>query len=140
MIRLAFKQATGTSYIQAEFYINLAEQLIDNDYDNNRREPRYSNSGEEAHRANLRDEIDDLPRSGVSAHLTPTTQKRRKHNGELVTNHAKQGYCNICGMKSKYHCSQCLDEKAPGDKDIWLCHGETGRNCFIEHMSKCHCE
>ena len=73
---LAFKQATGTSSTQAEFYINLAEQLIDNEDDNSRQEPRHSNSGEEPHRANLQDEINCLPRSGVSAHLVPTTQKR----------------------------------------------------------------
>ena len=76
--------------------------------------------------------------SGINAHLTPTKQKRKIKNGQS-TNHAKQGYCYECGSKTRWNCSQCLDNKDdPESKDIWMFHTETGRYFLADQMEVCH--
>ena len=79
-----------------------------------------------------------MARSGINAHLTPT-KKKRNIRSEQTTNYANQGYCSECGKKTIWNCSQFLDDKDdPDAKDIWMCHTETGRNCFDDHMKVCH--
>ena len=134
---LAYKQCTGTQETQADFYLALAEELIDNSYD----EPnstRGQNRGNRSQSESMFDNATGMARSGVSAHLTPTKKRRKTRDGNF-TNHAKQGYCDECGRKTKWNCSKCMDEKEPHmEKDIWLCHTETGRTCFADHMAKTH--
>ena len=78
------------------------------------------------------------PRSGVSAHLTPTKKRRRTLAGKL-TNHLKQGRCRMCSKKSQYTCSLCLDLDMHDDtKEVFLCHSKTGRACFAEHIENVH--
>ena len=70
---LVYSQATGSTELQSEFYVHLAEELIDNNIDSQTQHRR--NSGEDGSDSN-----DESPvmmrtgrvRAGVSCHLTPT--------------------------------------------------------------------
>ena len=73
---LVYSQATDSTELQSEFYVRLAEELIDNNIDS--RPQRRRNSGEDGSDSN--DESPVMTRTGrvcagVSCHLTPT--KRR---------------------------------------------------------------
>ena len=138
---LAYSQATGTKCTQNEFYMDLAEELIDNNYDRVRgtasRGQQQSYSSSPTNDNLIHPRTGEL-RAGVSAHLTPTKKKRKRRDGS-VTNHLKQGYCDECGKKTKYNCSECYDKSLEeGTAEKWLCHTDTGRNCFLNHMNKCH--
>lgn len=124
---LLYKKSHGAGSIMSpiKFYEKLAEQLIDNTYGG-------------VHR---RSQVVDVPapdvtQSGIGPHLTPTSRKRKRHNG-TSTNCALQGRCKQCrnGNKSKYVCSACTGVDKP---DFWLCHSDTGRDCFIRHFSDFH--
>lgn len=138
---LAWSQATGSKCTQSEFYNDLAEELIDNNYDRvggtgSRQQPTGSENSPLTQ--NLINPRTGSVRAGISIHLTPTKKKRKRKDG-TVTNHLKQGYCNECGKKTKYNCSKCLDEMGDeGTTEKWLCHTETGRDCFLNHMNKAH--
>ena len=120
---------------QSDFYRDLAEELIDNNFDR-AGTPRRGAALQPSSPSNLVDSRTGKPRAGVAAHLTPIKKKRRKKNGEL-TNHAKQGYCSICRRKTKYMCSLCYDENCD-NHEIFLCGNETGRNCFETHLGSKH--
>ena len=72
-----YSQGTGSTELQLEFYVHLAEELIDNNI--NSRLPHWRNSGEDGTDSN-----DESPvmmctgrvRAGVSCHLTPTKHCR----------------------------------------------------------------
>ena len=108
---LVYSQATGSTELQSEFYVRLAEELIDNNIDSRLQHRR--NSGEDGSDSN-----DESPvmthtgrvRAGVSCHLTPT--KCRHHSctvdGELTVQRL-QGHCFECGKKTTYLCSACMD-------------------------------
>jgi hypothetical protein len=142
---LAWSQATASHSNQRDFYIALAEEMIDNTYDHvgvtaaGRRAPAPTDqpggSPSLFHRAT------GAPRGGVFAHLTPTKKKRKRKDG-TVTNQAKQGYCSICQKKTKYNCSECIDNQEHGGNDTehetWLCNAATGRSCFAQHMTSKH--
>ena len=82
---LVYSQATGSTELQSEFYVCLAEELIDNNI--NSRLQHRRNSGEEGSDSN-----DESPvmthtgrvRAGVSCHLTPTKCRRHTGDGELT--------------------------------------------------------
>lgn len=135
---LVFKGATRTTESQSEFYNLLAEELIDNTHDEGaRRRQRAITLTPSPSATNDRT---GAGRSGVELHLTPTRAKRRRKDGSL-TNHGLQGRCRICTRKSKYLCSACNDEaqESGGNTSrVWLCHTETGRMCFPEHITSHH--
>ena len=70
---LVYSQATGSTELQSEFYVHLAEELIDNSIDS--QPQHWRNSGKDGSDSN-----DDSPvimctgrvRAGVNCHLTPT--------------------------------------------------------------------
>ena len=138
---LAWSQATGSKCTQSEFYNDLAEELIDNNYDRvggtgSRQQPTGSENSPMTQ--NLINPRTGTVRAGISTHLTPTKKKRKRKDG-TVTNHLKQGYCDECRKKTKHNCSKCLDEMGDeGATEKWLCHTETGRDCFLNHMNKAH--
>ena len=108
-----------------EFYSALAEQLIDNKYGvTNMRS------------LNVEYDVTDVTASGVGPHLTPSRRKRKRHDGSL-TNSIYQGRCRVCkdGHKSKFVCSECSRDMA---KDVWICHSDTGRDCFSKHLRTSH--
>ena len=120
---LVYSQATGSTELQSEFYVRLAEELIDNNIDS--RPQCWRNSGEDGSDSN-----DESPvmmrtgrvRAGVSCHLTPTKHHCRTSDGELTVQRL-QGYCIECGKKTTYLCSACMDNEDES-KTPWLCHTE----------------
>jgi hypothetical protein len=124
---LVYKGCRGTRLekTQAEFYIALAEELIDNDYDGRigrRRKLAPHDSG-------AMDE--GVPRSGIGLHLTPTKRLRKGSNAKL------QGKCRVCGSKTSHVCSLCRQEN-PIAKEPWVCHTKTGASYFAQHMASEH--
>ena len=136
---LVYSQVTGSTELQSEFYVRLAEELIDNNIDS--RPQRQRNSGE-----NGSDSNDESPvmsrtgrvRAGVSCHLTPTKRRRRTAGGELTVQRL-QGRCIECGKKTTYLCSACMD-KDDESKTPWLCHTEKRPACFANHYKHTHLE
>ena len=81
---LVYSQVTGSTELQSEFYVRLAEELIDNNIDS--RPQHQRNSGEDGTDSN-----DESPvmtctgrvRAGISCHLTPTKHRRRTIENSL---------------------------------------------------------
>ena len=120
---LVYSQATGSTEPQSEFYVCLAEELIDNNIDS---WPQcWRNSGEDGSDSN-----DESPvmtrtgrvRAGVSCHLTLTKRCCRTGDGELTAQRL-QGHCIECGKKTTYLCSAYMDNDDES-KTPWLCHTE----------------
>ena len=106
---------------QKDFYTKLSEELIDNDVGRARKSAGVSSP------SNLSE-----VKSGVSTHLTPTKRSRKDKPTQKYNN-----WCRVCrAYKTKWICSDCLT----GDdaKEVWICHSETGRACFAEHVTMCH--
>ena len=120
---LVYSQVMGSTELQSEFYVHLAEELIDNNIDS--RPQCQRNSGEDGSDSN-----DESPvmthtgrvRAGVSCHLTPTKRRRHTADGELTAQRL-QGGCIECGKKTTYLCSACMDNDDE-TKTPWLCHTE----------------
>jgi hypothetical protein len=73
---LVYSQVQDSSEPEKEFYTYLAEELIDNTYDQVARRPRSSNIASPEMMGR-----DGMPRSGgLFGHLTPTKRKRRDRN------------------------------------------------------------
>jgi hypothetical protein len=123
---LVYSQVQDSSEPEKEFYTYLAEELIDNTYDQVARRPRSSNIASPEMMGR-----DGMPRSGgLFGHLTPTKRKRRDRNNQL-----QQGRCCLCHKKTSSVCSSCRDES---QKEVWCCHSKTGRDCFAQHYSSIH--
>lgn len=75
-----------------------------------------------------------VPRSGTAAHLTPTKKRRRDRDGNFRSGRL-QKKCKLCAKKSKWVCSSCLDD---ADRESFICHSQTERDCFKKHLNKCH--
>ena len=136
---LVYSQATGSTELQSEFYVRLAEELIDNNIDSWPQHRR--NSGEDGSDSN-----DESPVmmctgrvcAGVSCHLTPTKRRHRTGDGELTAQRL-QGCCIECGKKTTYLCSACMDNDDES-KTPWLCHTEKRPACFANHYKHTHLE
>ena len=118
---LVYSQVTGSTELQSEFYVHLAEELIDSNI--NSRPQCRRNSGEDGSDSNDESPVMTCTGrvcAGVSCHLTPTKHHRHTRDGELTAQRL-QGCCIECGKKTTYLCSACMDNddesKAP-----WLCH------------------
>ena len=109
-----------------EFYFQLADELIDNSED----------------RVTLRqrsEEFEESPSSigcGVGTHVAVTNRKRRKADGTVISA-VYQGRCAICkgSKKSKFICSTCRDCH---QKEVFIFHGQTERDCFKRHVDFQH--
>ena len=118
-----YSQATGSTELQSEFYVGLAEELIDNNIDS--RLQCWRNSGKDGSDSNNEFPVMTCTgrvRTGVSCHLTPTKCRRRTRDGELTAQRL-QGCCIKCGKKTTYLCSACMDNDKES-KTPWLCHTE----------------
>ena len=136
---LVYSQVTGSTELQSEFYLRLAEELIDNNIDSRLQCQR--NSGEDGSDSN--DESPVMTRTGrvhtgVSCHLTPTKRRRCTRDGELTVQRL-QGHCIECGKKTTYLCSACMDNDDES-KTQWLCHTEERPACFANHYKHTHLE
>ena len=127
---------------QKDFYGYLAEELIDNRYDErggSRERLRSNNSP----RRKLMNDLGTSPliqndgssRCGLSIHLTPTKRKRKDKKGKISEN-SFQGRCSLCGSKTTWCCSKCEDDESLG-KSIFICHPKSKRMCFAEHVEIC---
>ena len=137
---LCYSQCTKTKETQKEFYTSLAEELIDNNFDNvrhMRRSPRSTPTQFNmcCKQVQLVDQT-GAPRAGVNAHLTPTKRKRKNKDGQELS-YSLQGRCKVCKSKTTYVCSQCKDDN-PNGTEPWLCHSNKGKMCFANHMRDFH--
>ena len=120
---LVYSQVMGSTELQSEFYVCLAEELIDDNI--NSRPQCRRNSGEDGSDSN-----DESPvmtstgrvRTGVSCHLTPTKRRHRTRDGELTVQRL-QCHCIEHGKKTTYLCTACMDNDDES-KTPWLCHTE----------------
>ena len=97
---LVYSQATGSTELQSEFYVRLAEELIDNNIDS--QPQQWRNSGEDGSDSNDKSPVmthTGRVRAGVSCHLTPTKRCRRTGDG-VLTAQRLQGRCIECGKKT----------------------------------------
>ena len=120
---LVDSQVTGSTELQSEFYVRLAEELIDNNIDSRLQCRR--NSGEDGSDSN--DESPVMTRTGrvcagISCLLTPTKCCCRTGDGKLTAQRL-QGHCIESGKKTTYLCSACMDNDDES-KTPWLCHTE----------------
>ena len=129
---LVYSQATGSTELQSEFYVCLAEELIDNNIDS--RLQHQLNSGEDGSDSNDESPVMTCTGrvcAGISCHFTPTKHRCRTGDGELTAQRL-QGCCIECGKKTTYLCSACMD-KDDESKTPWLCHTEKQPACFANH-------
>ena len=99
---LVYSQAMGSTELQSEFYVRLAEELIDNNIGS--RPQCRRNSGEDGSDSN--DESPVMMHTGrvcagISCHLTPTKCRRHTRDGELTVQRL-QGRCIECAKKTTY--------------------------------------
>ena len=138
---LVDKAATNSKEDQKAYYNALAEELIDNRYDEGLR-------GRDAMNASVEDgtqnspsicQTTGKPRSGLSVHLTPTKRKRKRSDGSN-TPYLLQGRCVVCkAAKTTMLCSLCSDDNnISGAKEPWICNTKNGRMCFSEHVQAYH--
>lgn len=137
---LLFTQCTESAETQKEFYTLLAEELIDNTYDNDGLLARRQRPVRGAEGSPTLAHGTGIPRAGVTSHITPTKRKRVE-NG-VVTTYSKQGRCTQCRSKTTWCCSDCVDAMQSGGPDCpkssWICSTRDGRMCYANHMRTCH--
>ena len=136
---LVYSQVTGSTELQSEFYVRLAEELIDNNIDS--RPQCRRNSGEDGSDSNDESAVMTCTgrvRAGVSCHLTPTKHCCHTSDGELTVQRP-QGRCIEYGKKTTYFCSACMDNDNES-KTPWLCHTEKRPACFADHYKHTHLE
>ena len=126
---LCYNQLVDESEKEGDFYLRLAEELIDNKYDSIQLRPRNGT----AEQTPSIDAIgkDGRSRSGIHIHLTLTKRKRKGSNTAL-----HQGRCKICKVKSSNECSVCVDKN--DGLDYYLRHSISGRDCFAQHIYHTH--
>ena len=131
---LVYSQATGSTELQSEFYVRLAEELIDNNIDS--RPQHQRNSGEGGSDNNNESPVmmhTGRVCAGVSCHLTPTKHHCHTWDGELTAQRL-QGRCIECGKKTTYLCSACMDNDDES-RTPWLWHTEKRPACFTNHYA-----
>ena len=129
---LAFTHCTESSETQKDYYMHLAEELIDNCYDNDG--PRRTRKRS---RCIASPDGELLEGPIITPHIIATTRKRRC-NG-IDTNHLLQGRCLICSKKTSSLCSQCNADRSNDDDETttrvpWICDTKSGRECFLIHL------
>jgi hypothetical protein len=136
---LVYRGCTETVEKQKDFYLSLAEELIDNTYDSSRPSLRNAGANNNNNNNNESPTLDwatGAARCGVYAHLTPTKRFRRDKHG-VPTRNRYQSRCSSCKkLKTIHLCSMCLDESP--SKSLWVCHTKKGSMCFAKHMTECH--
>ena len=132
-----YQGCTGSLESQSDFYTALAEELIDNTFDqaiNARRSSARSlfAAGQSAVSPN------GFARAGVGPHLTPTKRKRKRNDGTILK-HLHQGRCTVCSLKTIMVCSVCHDDaEENGGDSAYVCGSKTTRLCFAVHLEEKH--
>jgi len=115
-----------------DFFIQLATELIDNDYDGRRagtRRPRVSIDDDGG--------SDGASSSGRGIYLTPTKRMRKNKDGKETT-HRYQGHCVECGAKSTWTCSRCVADGVRGEHTYFCRDPKKARACFATHVQLNH--
>ena len=126
---LCYNQLVDESEKEGDFYLILAEELIDSKYDLIQLRPCNTTAGKTP-------SVDDIgkdgrPSSGMCIHITPTKMKRKGSNKAL-----HQGRWNICKVKSSHECSVFVDKN--DGYNYYICHYKSGRDCFAQHVHQSH--
>lgn len=120
--------ADEASETQKQFYSRLMTEMIYNNYDQGY--PTRTNiASTEDHSSPAQNAIHvrtGAPKAGISVHITPT----KRMNGS----HRIQRYCVECGRKTTDECSECADN----DQHSSICHSNTERLCFANHIQSVH--
>jgi hypothetical protein len=128
---LVFKSCRGghlCQTLQADFYTDLAEELIDNTFDGRQVRPRPGIIQQD-----LGPNI-----AGIGPHLAPTDRKRRKKDG-TATPFSLQGRCMECNANgTTYVCSECRITRTDPRKEYFICSARKGTSCFADHCAKVH--
>ena len=117
-----------------DFFQVLAEQLIDNSYD--QRALRKRAAREAASRGAMRSLSNScLSPTKQTISITPTKRYKRKN-----MNHRHQGRCHSCGHLTVYVCRACQKyQPDPKKKQFWICN-KPGQPCMGDHILKRHPE
>ena len=110
---LAFTHCTESSETQKDYYMHLAEELIDNCYDNDG--PRKTRKRS---RCIASPGGKSLEGPVITPHIIATTRKRRCNGVE--TKHLLQGRCVICSKKTSSLCSQCTADRSNDDDETTM--------------------
>jgi hypothetical protein len=129
-------RANGREEKQKDFYTALAEELVDNQYDNVGSRRVFVEANLDSDSPALSRSTGE-PRSGLYAHLTPTKKRRKNKDGSFSSNRL-QGRCLVCSKKTTYVCSVCKDEETPHSREPWVCYTTKGKLCYANHMATCH--
>jgi hypothetical protein len=92
----------GHRLSQNDFYVQLAMELLENSWDG-------SSIRERTSQREMGEVGADRPRSGISAHLTPTKRKRKGRAGETLPYTLLDNYCECERKKARYLGSVCYD-------------------------------
>ncbi|KAI2491610.1 Transposase IS4 [Fragilaria crotonensis] len=130
----AFKNQRDVLLNQKEFYSVLAEELIDNCFDQSSGARKRSSPSRQAFQAEACARVveSESPRAGVLVHLTPV--KRLKNSKGEKTSFRYQGRCKECQKKTTWQCSDCED----AGKTVYLCSTKNGQRCFAGHLRRNH--
>jgi hypothetical protein len=137
---LVHSKSTESDQTQKDFYEEVAEELIDNNYDGAAAGGRRSRENARVGPNPTLSRTTGSPRSGVGIHLTPT-KKQRKIRG-VILNQSAQGDCKVCKIKRTTRtCFKCKDDRdntRSGAAEPWICGTKDGSMCFSTHMSEVH--
>jgi len=129
---LIWSQATDATKSKDDFFIELATELIDNNYDGQKKRtgPRVSLDDEDA-------AAPGAVASGRGIYLTPTKRMRKTKGKD--TKYKYQGKCRCCGMKTTWVCAQCVKDGVD-DHHTYYCRpdGDKPRFCFRDHTEAAH--
>lgn len=122
-------QRAAATLTQAQFYEDLAEQLIDNTHDS-------MGASSPASPADAAADGRAAPlRYGLGLHLTPTL-KRRKGATPQDAHQCAQRSCRECKThRTTAVCSRCRESNVG---EVFFCGPKTGRQCFDIHMREVH--
>ena len=127
---LVYSKTTRTTETQAEFYEKLAEEMIDNDYDNRGAARAASMTDTQVAVAGSPYSISSM--SVCSARTTPNKTKSKSGKG-YKTNQIR---CQVCNTKTIEMCKICLDQR--GVRGAGVCSPRSGRYCFSTHVMDRH--
>ena len=120
-----------------EYYTQLAEALIDNDWDTTKSLGHLRRLKQQAEKEAVEEEEEGegtIAASGFGIHLTPLKEKNK--NG-----HTRQHKCvGGCGKKVTRECNMCLQYWLDGlSKRHFLCAPQNGGLCWKIHCREAHC-
>ena len=132
-----YRGCTGSQESQSDFYTALAEELIDNTFDQ-AINARRSSAGSTIQAGQSAVSPNGFARAGVGPHLTPTKRKRKNKDGDTL-NYLHQGRCAVCSLKTTMVCSLCHDDaEENGGDSAYVCGSKTTRLCFAIHLEEKH--